>query len=318
MPINHLEYISYFRKQTMTISIADLRKSRTTDFSKITQALTKTSDRQDDSDYFKLTKDKAGNASATIRFLPKHPDDELPFVTIYTHAFQGPTGRWYIENSRTTLGEADPISEINRQLWASGLESNKEIARKQKRKTSYIANIYVVNDPANPDNNAKVFRFKFGKKIFEMIMDKANPTFAEDAPVNVFDPFDGADFKIRMRQVEGYPNYDTSIFTEVKPLAKTDEGIVEIVNQMKPLKELVAPSQFKTYDELKKKYDAVMNTSGAGILAKAEEVVERMSTEPVKAEKQPSKVVESKSIPAWEDTQEEGDDIEAYFAKIAS
>jgi len=318
MPINHLEYISYFRKQTMTISIADLRKSRTTDFSKITQALTKTSDRQDDSDYFKLTKDKAGNASATIRFLPKHPDDELPFVAIYTHAFQGPTGRWFIENSRTTLGEADPISEINRQLWASGLESNKEIARKQKRKTSYIANIYVVNDPANPDNNAKVFRFKFGKKIFEMIMDKANPTFAEDAPVNVFDPFDGADFKIRMRQVEGYPNYDTSIFTEVKPLAKTDEGIVEIVNQMKPLKELVAPSQFKTYDELKKKYDAVMNTSGAGILAKAEEVVERMSTEPVKAEKQPSKVVEAKSVPAWEDTQEEGDDIEAYFAKIAS
>jgi len=318
MPINHLEYISYFRKQTMTISIADLRKSRTTDFSKITQALTKTSDRQDDSDYFKLTKDKAGNASATIRFLPKHPDDELPFVAIYTHAFQGPTGRWFIENSRTTLGEADPISEINRQLWASGLESNKEIARKQKRKTSYIANIYVVNDPANPDNNAKVFRFKFGKKIFEMIMDKANPTFAEDAPVNVFDPFDGADFKIRMRQVEGYPNYDTSIFTEAKPLAKTDEGIVEIVNQMKPLKELVAPSQFKTYDELKKKYDAVMNTSGAGILAKAEEVVERMSAEPVKAEKQPSKVVEAKSVPAWEDTQEEGDDIEAYFAKIAS
>jgi len=318
MPINHLEYISYFRKQTMTISIADLRKSRTTDFSKITQALTKTSDRQDDSDYFKLTKDKAGNASATIRFLPKHPDDELPFVAIYTHAFQGPTGRWFIENSRTTLGEADPISEINRQLWASGLESNKEIARKQKRKTSYIANIYVVNDPANPDNNGKVFRFKFGKKIFEMIMDKANPTFAEDAPVNVFDPFDGADFKIRMRQVEGYPNYDTSIFTEVKPLAKTDEGIVEIVNQMKPLKELVAPSQFKTYDELKKKYDAVMNTSGAGILAKAEEVVERMSAEPVKAEKQPSKVVEAKSVPAWEDTQEEGDDIEAYFAKIAS
>ena len=306
----------------MSISIADLRKARSTDFTKITQALTKTNERSDDADYFKLTKDKAGNGSAVIRFLPKHPDDDLPFVTIYSHAFQGPTGRWYIENSRTTLNENDPISEINRSLWATGNESDKELARKQKRKTSYIANVYVVNDPANPDNNGKVFRFKFGKKIFQMIMDKANPTFAEDQPINVFDAFEGADFKLRMRQVEGYPNYDTSVFTDPKPLAETDEEIVAIVNQMKPLKELIAPGQFKSYDELKKKYDSVMNGSPAST-AKAEAVAEQMRSEPVAKPKPVTKAVEEKvaapkqEAAPWEDAAEE-DDIEAYFAKIAS
>lgn len=306
----------------MSISIADLRKARSTDFTKITQALTKTNERIDDADYFKLTKDKAGNGSAVIRFLPKHPDDDLPFVTLYNHAFQGPTGRWYIENSRTTLNENDPISEINRSLWATGNESDKELARKQKRKTTYIANVYVVNDPANPDNNGKVLRFKFGKKIFQMIMDKANPTFAEDKPINVFDAFEGADFKLRMRQVEGYPNYDTSVFTDPKPLAETDEEIVAIVNQMKPLKELIAPSQFKSYDELKKKYDSVMNGSPAST-AKAEAVAEQMRSEPVAEPKPVTKVVEEKvaapkqEAASWEDAAEE-DDIEAYFAKIAS
>lgn len=304
----------------MTISIADLRKSRSTDFTKITQALSKTNERSDDGDYFKLTKDKAGNGSAVIRFLPKHPDDELPFVTIYSHAFQGPTGRWYIENSRTTLNESDPISEINRSLWASGLESDKEIARKQKRKTSYISNILVISDPANPDNNGKVMKFKFGKKIFQMIMDKANPTFAEDQPVNVFDAFEGADFKLRMRQVEGYPNYDTSVFTDPRPLAETDEEIVAIVNQMKPLKELIAPSQFKSYDELKKKYDSVMNGSPAST-AKAEAVAEKMREEPVAAPKPVGKtqMEDTGKTPApWEGSSEDEDDIEAYFAKIAS
>lgn len=307
----------------MTISIADLRKARTTDFTKITQALTKTNDRGDDSDYFKLTKDKAGNGSAVIRFLPKHPDDELPFVTLYSNAFQGPTGRWYIENNRSTIGEADPVSEINSKLWATGNESDKELARKQKRKTSYIANIYVINDPANPDNNGKVFRFKFGKKIFQMIMDRANPTFAEDQPVNVFDPFDGADFKLRMRQVEGYPNYDTSVFTDPKPLADTDEEIVAIVNQMKPLKEIIAPNQFKSYDELKRKYDSVMSGTVAST-AKAEAVAEAMREEPVAKPKPAGKVAQEtvkapkQETPAWESEASDEDDIEAYFAKIAS
>lgn len=303
----------------MSISIADLRKSRTTDFTKITQALSKTNDYgSNDEDVFKLTKDKAGNGSAVIRFLPKHPDDELPFVTVYTHAFQGPAGRWYIENSRTTLNEPDPISEINRTLWASGLESDKEIARKQRRKTTYIANIYVVNDPGNPENNGKVFRMKFGKKIYQMIMDKANPTFAEDKPINVFDPFDGADFKLRMRQVEGYPNYDTSVFTDPKPLSESDDEIVAIVNQMKPLKDLVAPSQFKSYDELKRKFDSVMKEGAS--TAKAEAVAERMREEPKAAAKPAAKAVDApkSQTKVVESSVDDEDDIEAYFAKIAN
>lgn len=304
------------------LTIADLRKNRTTDFANITKALAKTNEsKADDADFFKVTRDKAGNGSAVIRFLPKHPDDELPFVTVYSHAFQGPTGRWYIENSRTTIGENDYVSEYNRQLWASGSEKDKELARKQKRKTSYIANILVLSDPANPENVGKVFRFKFGKKIFQMIMDKANPTFADDTPVNVFDAFEGANFKLRVRQVEGYPNYDTSVFMEPSPIADSDEYIIEVVNQMKPLREFIDPKNFKSYDELKRKFESVMNAPAA-TTERAEQVAERMRAEPVAEAKKPRAAAPAapKEDPApWEDASSGGDedDIEAYFKKIA-
>ena len=302
------------------LTIADLRKSRTSDFSAITQALSKNNEsKKDDEGFFKLSKDKAGNGSAVIRFLPKHPDDDLPFVTVYSHAFQGPSGRWYIENSRTTIGEDDPISEINRSLWASGSEKDKELARKQKRKTSYIANVLVINDPANPDNNGKVMRFKFGKKIFQMIMDKANPTFADDAPINVFDAFEGANFKLRMRQVDGYPNYDTSVFTEPTALADSDEEILQIVNEMKPLREFVDPKSFKSYDELKRKYDTVMNGKVVST-ARAEEIAEKMREEPVAEAKPVAKVVQEKAVGKsalpWDE--EDSDDVENYFKSIAT
>jgi hypothetical protein len=305
----------------MSISIKDLRKARSTDFTKITQALTKTNDySKEDEGFFKLTKDKAGNASATIRFLPRHPEDDLPYVTVYSHAFQGPSGRWYIENSRTTLGNehSDPVSEANRSLWAAGTEKDKDQARKQKRKTSYIANVYVINDPANPDNNGKVMRYKFGKKIFQMIMDKANPTFAEDKPVNVFDPDEGAEFKLRMRQVEGYPNYDTSVFSDSKPLAEDDDDMQAILDQVQPLKEFVDPAKFKSYDELKKKFESVMNGKVVST-ARAEEIAEQMRAEPVRAPKATTKVVEEKkqSKPAWEEDASSEDDVEAYFKSIA-
>jgi hypothetical protein len=298
------------------ISIADLRKASQTDFSKITQALTKSEySKDEEKDVFKLTKDKAGNGSAVIRFLPKHPDDELPFVTLYSHAFKGPTGRWYIENSRTTIGEADPISEKNRELWSSGHDSDKEIARAQKRKTTYIANVYVVSDSGNPENVGKVMRFKFGKKIYQMIMDKANPTFAEDPPINVFDPFNGADFKLRMRQVEGYANYDTSTFSDPKPIHSDEEELVRIVNEMKPLKEFIAPNAFKSYDELKRKYESVMNGQVASV-ARAEQVAEQMREEPVAAPKSVGKTKEVEPFVATS-TDEDDDDVAAYFAKIA-
>jgi hypothetical protein len=306
----------------MSISISDLRKSRTTDFSSITKALTKTNEgRQDDADFFKLEKDKAGNASAVIRFLPKHPDDELPFVTVYSHAFQGPSGRWYIENSRTTIGEADPVSEANRVLW-TGSDKDKEQARKQKRKTSYIANILVISDPKHPENEGKVMRFKFGKKIFDKIKDKAEPTFEDESPTNVFDAFEGAEFKLRMRQVEGYPNYDTSVFSEASPIADSDEEILAIVNQMKPLKEFVDPKSFKSYDELKKKFDSVMNASAVASSARAEQVAEQMREEPVAAAPKVAKAVEAKApkqSPApWDAEDADSDDVESYFKSIAS
>jgi hypothetical protein len=210
------------------MDINTLRKMRGNDFSKIASEFDKIANpgekkSYDDDRIWKLTPDKAGNASAVIRFLPRTEGDELPFVKIFSHSFQGPTGKWYIENSLTTLGENDPVGELNSKLWNSGSEANKEVARKQKRKLSFIANIYVVSDPAKPENNGKVFLFKFGKKIFDKIMDKARPTFAEDQPVNVFDLWEGADFKLRMRKVDGYPNYDQSVFSDPSALLDGEE-----------------------------------------------------------------------------------------------
>ena len=294
----------------MTFSIADLRKSRG-DFASITKALEKTNSYDnDDADYFRLQRDKAGNGSAVIRFLPKHPDDELPWVQLYSHSFQGPTGRWYIENCRTTLGENDPVAEAARALWATGLEADKVEARKYKRKLSYIANILVVSAPGQEELNGKILRFKFGKKIFEKIMDKAKPTFEDEKPLNVFDPFDGAEFKLRMRQVDGFPNYDTSVFSEPKPLAGSDEEILEILNQMKPLKEVVDPSKFRSYEDLKKKFDSVTNANVGG-MGSAEKVAEQMRNEPVAEPKSVGKASAPKQEAAAED------DMEEYFRKLA-
>lgn len=304
----------------MSFTIADLRKARSSDFGAITSALAKKNDyKNDDDGFFKLEKDKAGNASAVIRFLPKHPDDELPWVTLYSHAFQGPSGRWYIENSRTTLGESDPVSEANRALWATGNESDKKLAQKQKRKTSYIANVLVISDPKHPENEGKVMPFKFGKKIYEKIMDKANPTFEDEKPVNIFDALDGAEFKLRMRQVDGYPNYDTSVFSEPKQLAESDDEMDVILSQIKPLKDHVAPGKFKSYDDLKKKFDSVMNGAPANA-ERAEQAAERMREEPVAAPKKAGKVVEEAPKKAaaqpWEDESED-ESVEDYFRKIA-
>lgn len=303
-------------------SIADLRKARGTDFSEISNALKKTNEgfgAKEDDEFFKLERDKAGNGSAVIRFLPKHPEDELPWVSIYTHGFQGPTGRWYIENSLTTLGEADPVSEANRTLWASGLEKDKELARKQKRKLSYISNIRIISYPAHPEMEGKVMAFKYGKKIFEKVMDKANPTFADEKPVNPFDAFDGCDFKLRMRQVDGYPNYDTSVFADPAPIADTDEGILEVLNAMSPLKAYIAPSKFKSYDELTKKFHQVMNAQPASTQT-AEDVADRLGKS---VDSKPAgKVVKEKvNAPVKAEAPVDGESdesIEDYFRSIAN
>jgi hypothetical protein len=210
--------------------------------------------------------DKAGNGYAVIRFLDSPAvdgEDGLPFVQVWSHAFQGPGG-WYIENSLTTLGKNDPVSEYNTQLWNSGVEANKEIARKQKRKLTYVANILVVSDAKHPENEGKVFLFKFGKKIFDKINEKLNPQFEDEKPVNPFDFWKGANFKLKIRNVEGYRNYDKSEFDVQSALNDGDDAAIEKVwKSAYSLKEFVSADNFKSYDELKAKLNRVLGAGGA-------------------------------------------------------
>jgi hypothetical protein len=308
------------------MDIQKLRAMRNNDFSKIASEFEKIANpgekkSYDDDRIWKLTPDKAGNASAVIRFLPRTEGDELPFVKIFSHSFQGPTGKWYIENSLTTLGENDPVGELNSKLWNSGSEANKEIARKQKRKLSFIANVYIVNDPAKPENNGQVKLFKFGKKIFDKIMDKARPTFAEDQPVNVFDLWEGADFKLRMRKVDGYPNYDQSIFADPAALLSGDEEqLLEVVGKQHRLAEFTDRKNFKTYEELQRKLNDVLNDSGssgrsaASIAEEDDDYVAPVAPKTVASKPAPEPKVAKNTAPSEDDDE----DVMSYFQKIAN
>ena len=248
------------------MDINTLRKMRGTDFGKISSEFNKIANPQSDAKsyqddrFWKLEADKAGNATGTIRFLPRAEGDELPWVRVFNHGFQGPTGKWYIENSLTTIGQNDPVGELNSRLWNTGNDSDKEIARKQKRRLQYIANVVVVSDPKHPENEGQVRLFKFGKKIFDKIMDKARPTFEDETPVNVFDLWEGADFKLRQRKVEGYPNYDQSVFNTPGPVANDENDILKVVNSQHKLAEFIDPKNFKTYEELARKLVSVLNS----------------------------------------------------------
>jgi len=220
----------------------------------------------EDTRFWKPELDKAGNGFATIRFLPAPAvdgDDALPRVRIFDHGFQGPGG-WYIENSLTTLGLKDPVSEHNSVLWNSGIEANKEIARKQKRRLKYIANILVINDPKNPDNEGKIFLFKFGKKIFDKITEAMNPQFEDEKAVNPFDFWAGANFKLKVRKFEGYPNYDKSEFEKPSALHGGEDAKLEKVWKSEySLKEFLDAKNFKSYDELKTKMNRVLGLDGS-------------------------------------------------------
>ena len=194
--------------------------------------------------------DKSGNGYAVIRFLPAPDGEDIPWVKMYSHAFQGPGG-WYMENSLTTLGSKDPVSEHNSQLWNSGSDANKEIARKQKRKLSYYANVYIVKDPANPSNEGGVFLYKFGKKIFDKIQESMQPEFEDENAINPFDFWQGADFKIKIKKVAGFWNYDSSEFAAVSPLLPDDEALEALWKKEYSLQELVSSDKFKSYDDLK-------------------------------------------------------------------
>ena len=223
---------------------------------------TNTSSFQDDR-FWKPELDKSGNGYAIIRFLPQAADEELPWVRLWNHAFKGPGG-WYIENSLTTVNKKDPVSEYNTELWNSGNESDKDIARKQKRVLKYFANIYVVSDAKHPENEGKVMLFRFGKKIFDKITEAMNPEFADEEALNPFDLWKGANFKLKIRKVDGYWNYDKSEFSAPSQLLDTDEELEEVWNKEHSLKAFVAPDQFKSYDELKEKLNRILTGSGVG------------------------------------------------------
>lgn len=254
-------------------NFASLKKS-STDLSRLTKEIEKInapqgSDREEDNRFWKLSRDKSGNGSAVIRFLPAPAvdgDDSLPWVRYFDHGFKGPTGKWYIEKSLTTLGQKDPVSEYNSQLWnASNDDSSwqRKQARDQKRRLHYVSNIYVVKDPANPENEGRVFLFVFGKKIFDKITLAMNPEYDGDTPVNPFDLWNGANFKLRTRTVAGYPNYDQSVFEAPKPLSDDDGELEKIWKSEYSLKEFVDPKQYKSYDELKKRLVEVIGTAAS-------------------------------------------------------
>lgn len=217
------------------------------------------SGKRGDDRFWTPTVDKAGNGYAVIRFLPPSSDEDVPFIRLYDHGFQGPTGLWYIENSLTTIGKPDPVSEYNSKLWNTGLESDKETARKQKRRLHFISNIYVISDSGNPDNEGKVFLYKYGKKIFDKLNEAMNPQFEDEEAVNPFDMWQGANFKLKIRQVDGYRNYDRSEFDESGPLKDDDEQLEKIWKKQHSLKEFVDVSNFKTYEQLQEKLTRVLN-----------------------------------------------------------
>jgi hypothetical protein len=241
---------------------ASLKKNRSKTLDKLNSQLdkltTKSYSDPNEGKIWKPTRDKAGNGFAIIRFLPAPQGEEMPFIRIWDHGFQGPTGLWYIEKSLTTIGQDDPVSEYNAKLWNSGLESDKEVARKQKRRLKYYANVYIVKDSGNPENEGKVFLFAFGKKIFDKLNDLMNPSFEDEQPVNPFDLWEGANFRLKIRQFEGYPNYDKSEFDAPAPLFEDDNEMEQVWKQEHSLQDLVDPKHFKSYSELKTKLYRVL------------------------------------------------------------
>ena len=243
------------------MSFKDLKKQSS--LGSLTQKLVKEVEKMNntsggaDERLWKPEVDKTGNGYAVIRFLPSPEGEEIPWAKMYSHAFQGPGG-WYIENSLTTTGGKDPVSEYNRELWNSGNESDKDVVRRQKRKLSYYANIYVVKDPTNPQNEGGVFLYKFGKKIFDKVMEAMQPEFEDETPINPFDFWQGANFKLKIVKKDGYWNYDKSEFDKVSPLLEDDDALEALWKKQYSLAAVTAGDQFKSYDDLQKRLKYVL------------------------------------------------------------
>jgi hypothetical protein len=306
------------------MSFADLKKqsklgSLTAKLVKEVEKMNNNGGSSGDERLWKLECDKSGNGYAVIRFLPAPNGEDLPFVKLYSHAFQGPGG-WYIENSLTTLGQKDPVSEYNSMLWNNGTDAGKEQARKQKRKLTYMANIYVVKDPANPSNEGRVFLFKFGKKIFDKLTAAMQPEFEDEEAIDPFDFWQGANFKLKAKNVAGYRNYDSSEFARPDALLDDDDAMEAVWKREYSLAELVAADQFKDYDALKKRLDYVLGNKGTPRYQDPDEGEEeeftrgssRDLTEDLRDELsslKPTRTVSS--------SDEDEDDDLSYFARLA-
>ena len=280
----------------------------------------------DDERLWKPELDKTGNGYAVIRFLPAPNEEDLPWVKLYTHAFQGPGG-WYIENSLTTIGQKDPVSEYNRELWNSGNDKDKETVRKQKRKLSFYSNIYVVKDPVNPQNEGKVFLFKYGKKIFDKIMAAMQPEFEDEEPINPFDFWRGANFKLKIRKVDGYWNYDKSEFESSSVLLDDDDALESLWKKEYSLTAIVAADQFKTYDQLNARLKSVLGqkvTSSSPVTEEEEEYesyVQTPSKETSVMEELEASYAKSKAVPESvaridDESEDDEDDALSYFSKL--
>lgn len=290
------------------MSFANLKR-KSTDVSKLVEAATSAggTNKQSFSDdrFWTPTVDKAGNGYAVLRFLPGDADAATPWVRYWDHAFKGPTGQWYIEKSLSSIGQPDPVGEANALLWNSGIDANKEIVRQRKRNLRYIANVFIVADPSNPENEGQIKLFRFGKKIFDKIMDVMQPSFPDEKPVNPFNMWDGADFVLKIRNVEGYRNYDKSEFKSPAALSDNEHNLEAIYNRQHDLSEWTDPKNYKSYDELKTRLAAVLGES-APRTAKQEIALDEVAPAPA-----------PKAAPSAAESMDD-DDTLSYFAKLAA
>ncbi len=308
------------------MSFAALKTNRT-DLSKLVEAAssgpgeqTKTDNRNDER-FWQPTRDKAGNGYAVVRFLPGDAEAPTPWVRYWDHFFKGPTGQWYVEKSLTSIGQVDPLSESNSKLWnEDGSEEAKRIVRERKRNLRYIANVLIVSDPSAPENEGQVKLYRFGKKIFDKIMDSMQPQFPDEAPVNPFDMWQGADFTIKIRKVEGYPNYDASSFKSPAQVAGDDDQLEAIYNKQHDCTEWTDPKNFKTYDELKSRLALVLGESAPRTVR--EEVSLDTSTPYMAPQATAPAAAAPMAAPApmatAENTALDEDDTMSYFAKLAA
>jgi len=295
------------------MSFADLKKKSSNNLQFLQKELEKTvSNKNVDERFWKPEVDASGNGYAVIRFLPAPDGETVPWAKVYSHAFQGPGG-WYIENSRTTLGEKDPVGEVNRQHWNNGTEEGKDIARRQKRKLSYYSNIQVIKDPKHPENEGKVFLYKYGKKIHDKILAAMQPEFQDETPVNVFDLWEGANFKLKIKKVAGFWNYDSSEFDSVSALSSDDTELEATWKSEHSLEAFTAADQYKSYEDLEKRLQLVLGSAPRATVPS----VDSEEYEPVAAAPQ-SSFRQQMSAPVKKEAVVEDDDALSYFASLAS